>query len=238
MNIFKIALTLVGAMMLGACISSSTGGLTDLRSDEVLTIEIELEKPKWNPQPELEILADGNQIGYYTRSSKPGKIVDTATVLDAGKNLLFTIYSRIEDDDRMVTISDKDNREARISAPYSPSAPVMADVDLFDWPYSLRSGYARKAGTEGSRHRQWIFSNADGAAEMVIETKVWVDDFRAAVMVNSSLMSRRDELLLFSVLSVVFEELDAVDRAREAQERAAGQVMDEARKDSGFSFGT
>jgi hypothetical protein len=71
---------------------------------------------------------------------------------------------------------------------------------------------------------------------MVIETKVWKDDFRDAVVATPKLTSRRDEILLFSTLSVVFGELYASDRDREAQERAMGPLTDEAVRDSGFKF--
>ncbi len=237
MSGFKVALFLmVSGALLASCASTGSGRLLDLRSDENLTLEIELEKPKWNSPPELEILAGGDLTGYYTRSSKPGKLIETATVLDSDKNLLFTIQSGLDDKGRKLTIIDAGGKEGRISAPYSPSVPVTAEAELFDWPYALHSGYARKAGAEGYRHRQWIFSD-QGRPVFVVETKIWKDDFREKVMAEFGLTAGKEELLLFSTLAVVFRELDAADRAREAQERAAGQVMDKSRKDSGFSLG-
>ena len=236
MSIRSIAMVIIVVTILVSCVSTGTGGLVDLRSDETLSVEIELEEPAWDSPPELEILADNELIGYYTRSSKPGKLVDTATVLTPDRELLFTITSSLDDHGREVLIRDAENVEGRIRAAYSPSAPVFADIDLFGWPYAMKSGYARKAGAEGYRHRQWIITDEWGPA-FILETKVWADDYRDAVAATAELASREDEILLFSTLSIVFMELDAADRAREAQERAAGQVMDEARKDSGFSIG-
>ena len=236
-----IPIVLISVFSMISCTSSgtgtSTGGLVDLRSNETLSIEIELEAPKWNSPPELEITIDKELIGYYTRNSKPGKLVERATVLTPDKQLLFTITSSLDNEGRTVKIRNIEKKEGMIRAPYSPSAPIVADVDLFEWPYSIGSGYARKAGADGYRHRQWIIVDEMGLA-MVIETKVWKDDFRDAVVATTELTSRHDEILLFSTLSVVFGELDAADRDREAQERAIGQVTDEARKDSGFSIGT
>jgi len=228
---------LAGFTVLVSCASTGSDRLLDLRKNEFLTVEIELEKSKWNSPPELEILADGKLIGYYTRSGKPGKLVDTATVPDTEKNLIFSVQSALDDEGRKIIITDTAGGEARISAPSSPSAPVSAEADLFGWPIVLYSGYARKAGAEGYRHRQWIFAE-QGVPVFVIETKIWKDDFREKVLADIGLNARQEELLLFSTLVVVFRELDAADRYREAQERAAGQLMDEARKDSGFSLST
>jgi hypothetical protein len=74
-----------------SCTSSSggtsTGGLVDLRSNETLCVEIELETPAWYSPPELEIAIDKELIGYYTRNSKPEKLAGRATVLTPDKQL-------------------------------------------------------------------------------------------------------------------------------------------------------
>jgi hypothetical protein len=239
MKIFRVAAVIVGVAVLASCAGSSSGvgvgGLIDLRSFESLSIEIELEKPKWNSPPLLEILKDDEVIGYYTRSSKAGKLIEMATVHGPDRNRIFTIHSSLDKEGRNLMILDENNKEGRISAPYSPSAAAPAEVDLFDWGYSMGSGYARKAGADGYRHRQWMIADSSGLA-MVIETKIWKDDFRETLMATVELASRQDELLLFSTVAVVFRELDAIDREREAQERAMGQVTDQAMKDSGFKF--
>jgi hypothetical protein len=226
MTIFRVAAVIVGVAVLASCAGSSSGvgvgGLIDLRSFESLSIEIELQKPKWNSPALLEILRDDEVIGYYTRSSKTGKLIETATVHGPDRNRIFTIHSSLD-------------KEGRISAPHSPSAAAPAEVDLFDWGYSMGSGYAREAGADGYRHRQWMIADSSGLA-MVFETKIWKDNFRETLKATMELASRQEELLLFSTVAVVFRELDAIDREREAQERAMGQLTDEAMKDSGFKF--
>lgn len=214
---------------------TGVGGLIDLRSYESLSMEIELEVPKWNSPPNLEILIDGEAAGYYTRDSKPGKLIDIATVLDLEERLLFTVESSNNDEGREIVIVDSQGKTGTLRAPYAPSASVTAEVDLFGWPYRMGSGYARKAGADGYRHRQWILVDSAGIA-MINESKVWNDNRRDAVMATPEFVSRKDEVLLFSLLSVVFGELDTADRDREIQQRALGQLTDEARKDSGFSF--
>ncbi len=144
MKIFRAA-ALIVIVVLTSCAGSSTGvgvgGLIDLRSFESLAIEIELEKPKWNSPPLLEILKDDEVIGYYTRSSKAGKLIETATVHGPDRNRIFTIHSSLDKEGRNLMILDENNKEGWISVPYSPSAAAPAEADLFDWGYSMGSGF-------------------------------------------------------------------------------------------------
>ena len=225
-------------VLMSACATGEPGGLVDLKSDEAPTVEVEFQKQKWNSPPLLEFgVKKGDLLGYYSRPEQSGLNPDDLEVFNTSRNLLFVVKAVIQDDGREMTIFRDGEKYGVIRSEYAPSTPRPADMEYPDPSVRLDYGYARKGGSDGYRHEQWILSR-EGLSQMIFETRYDVQsgNIRRKLVTTPGFLASGDDALMWLAITRVLIDIDDAERNREQQEEAMRYLMDEARKDSGFSL--